>query len=320
MPPIVWRMKTPDSLIAQSPEEVLAAVPYLLGFHPQQSFVVVALRGRRVVFTARADLDHALWEADRLARVVDTNNADALILLGFCEPTAESRDLLADLAELFGDFRIHDLLLSDGERWWSLLCDDADCCPDEGTPYDISTTRFAAAAVAAGLPALPSRAELVQRVTGPIGEVDRQEVRAAFEEVLPDLAGWSAEERCGRIRRLIARYNTSRGLSDTECAELAVLSHDPVARDEMLGRLRRVDAPRQVALWNRVVDRSLPPFEVAPLCLLGLAAWLSGNGALQVICMERAERINAGFSMLSLLNHIHDRAIPPSHWGEGAAA
>lgn len=313
-------MKTPDTLTAQSPEEVLAAVPYLLGFHPQQSFVVVALRGTRVVFTARVDLTYALWEADRLARVVDNNHADALILLGFCEPTTESRDLLADLAELFRDFRIHDLLLSDGERWWSLLCDDPDCCPVEGTAYDISTTRFAAAAVAAGLPALPSRAELVRRVEGPTEDTDVQEVRAAFEEVLPDLAGWSAQERRGRIRRLIARYNTSRGLSDSECAELAVLSHDPVARDEVLGRLRRVDAPRQVALWNRVVDRSLPPFEVAPLCLLGLVAWLSGNGALQVVCMERAERINPGFSMLSLLNDIHDQAIPPTRWDEEAAA
>lgn len=312
-------MKTPDALIAQSPEEVLAAVPYLLTFHPTESFVVVALSGRRVVLSARVDLEHARHEAPRLARVVGENGADALILIGFCRPAVETRALITELMEEFAEFTIRDALLSDGERWWSLLCDDPDCCPPEGTPYDISTTRFAAEAVAAGLPALRNRSELSRQVAGPVAEPDITELRAVFEEVLPELAGWDAAQRRGRIRRLVARYHPSGGLSDTECVQLAVLSHDPIARDEVLSRLRRVDAPRQVALWGQVVNRSLAPFEVGPLALLALAAWLTGNGALQVVCMERAEQINPGFSLLSLLNDIHDRAIPPIRWDEVAA-
>nr|WP_305070542.1 DUF4192 family protein [Micromonospora sp. 4G55] len=43
-------------LTVRSPADLLAAVPYLLGFHPADSVVVVAMRAQRVVFAARADL------------------------------------------------------------------------------------------------------------------------------------------------------------------------------------------------------------------------------------------------------------------------
>ena len=43
-------------LTVRSPADLITAVPYLIGFHPTDSVVVVAMRGRRIVFAARADL------------------------------------------------------------------------------------------------------------------------------------------------------------------------------------------------------------------------------------------------------------------------
>ena len=40
----------------KTPTDVLAVVPYLLGFTPERSIVVIAMRDRRVVFQARADV------------------------------------------------------------------------------------------------------------------------------------------------------------------------------------------------------------------------------------------------------------------------
>lgn len=58
-----WRATLPGMnpsdqppLSLRTPADVIAAVPYLLGFHPADSLVVVALRGKRVVFVARGDL------------------------------------------------------------------------------------------------------------------------------------------------------------------------------------------------------------------------------------------------------------------------
>ena len=46
----------PSQLAVRSPADLIAAVPYLLGFHPADSVVAVALRGRQIIFAARADL------------------------------------------------------------------------------------------------------------------------------------------------------------------------------------------------------------------------------------------------------------------------
>src|SRR5438105_707127 len=63
----MWRMPLAPShqplpepssrLRLSSPEQVLAAVPYLLGFMPSRSLVVLSLRGRQVGLTMRLDLD-----------------------------------------------------------------------------------------------------------------------------------------------------------------------------------------------------------------------------------------------------------------------
>ena len=62
--------------------DLIAAVPYLLGFHPAQSLVVAAMRGERLVFAARCDLPHgdpALRQsADHLAAVLRRQRSEAV--------------------------------------------------------------------------------------------------------------------------------------------------------------------------------------------------------------------------------------------------
>ena len=45
-----------DALTLRSPDALVAAVPYLLGFWPTDSAVVVWLRGGRIMLTQRLDL------------------------------------------------------------------------------------------------------------------------------------------------------------------------------------------------------------------------------------------------------------------------
>jgi len=53
-------------LRVRNPGDLIEAIPYLLGFHPRDSLVVVGLAGTRVSVTARIDLDD-LGEAGMLA-------------------------------------------------------------------------------------------------------------------------------------------------------------------------------------------------------------------------------------------------------------
>jgi hypothetical protein len=62
------------------------------------------------------------------------------------------------------------------------------------------------------------------------------------------------------------------------------------------------------------VARVPPTLAAAPLCLLGMAAWVSGAGALLNCCCERLAEVNPHYSMGRLLADISEKALHPSRW------
>lgn len=166
----------PARLSVRSPADMVAAVPYLLGFHPADSVVVVAVRGRRVVFAARGDLPAPGADpgpaARHLAQVVARQDADAATVVGY-GPAARVTgvvDAIGDALTATGVVVLDALRVTEG-RWFSYLCAEPSCCPPEGTPYDPAASQVSAAAVFAGQVALPDRAALAAQVSpldGPV--------------------------------------------------------------------------------------------------------------------------------------------------------
>ncbi|MEU1234717.1 DUF4192 domain-containing protein [Micromonospora aurantiaca] len=166
----------PARLSVRSPADMVAAVPYLLGFHPADSVVVVAVRGRRVVFAARGDLPAPGADpgpaARHLAQVVARQDADAATVVGY-GPAARVTgvvDAVGDALTAAGLVVLDALRVTEG-RWFSYLCVEPSCCPPEGTPYDPAASQVSAAAVFAGQVALPDRAALAAQVSpldGPV--------------------------------------------------------------------------------------------------------------------------------------------------------
>ncbi|MFD6662768.1 DUF4192 domain-containing protein [Micromonospora chalcea] len=163
-------------LSVRSPADMVAAVPYLLGFHPADSVVVVAVRGRRVVFAARGDLPAPGADpgpaARHLAQVVARQDADAATVVGYGPATRVTGvvDAIGDALTAAGLVVLDALRVTDG-RWWSYLCAEPSCCPPEGTPYDPAASQVSAAAVFAGQVALPDRAALAAQVSPVDGPV-----------------------------------------------------------------------------------------------------------------------------------------------------
>jgi Domain of unknown function (DUF4192) len=308
---------------AQSPDDLLGVVPYLLGFHPTESVVLILLGQRDVMMTARIDAA-ALADPHDLASYLDqvrsSQGALGMVIITYSQQ-AEARESTLALAAALDPAFLVDALLADGSRWWSILC-DGPCCPAEGTPYDEGSNPLSATAVYAGLSALPDRAAVESLVAGPPTEE---------EPALLDLAETAVQQLCCRslasrrrlVRTLVRDAVQDRprpadrpGLSDADCIRLAVLVHDLQVRDVAWAQLRRERAGDHVALWQQVVSRTPPGLAAAPLCLLGMAAWVAGNGALQNCCVERVEQIDPSYTMASLLSDINRRAIPPRCWDE----
>nr|WP_269778604.1 DUF4192 domain-containing protein [Microlunatus antarcticus] len=307
---------------------MLAAVPFLLGFHPQESLVALFLESGRVRLTARYDLgDHLDLD---VADLVDQHRPTGLVLVVYCADADRGRAALRDQAERLTDVDLVDLLLVDGERWWS-LDRSTGCCPSEGNPYAPGDHPLSAEAVWAGLVARPDRAAVVATVGGPdeeewaaLGRLARpirsrlaRESRTARQDALgravvaalPHLeagpaAGADEEGRAARVARL----------DDAACLELALLVRDTLVRDVACALVTREDAPRHLALWQQVVARTPPDLASAPLCLVGVAAWAGGNGTLLNACCERLAELDPRYPMGRLLSDVSRRALPPAWW------
>ena len=89
---------TTNALKLKDPNELLAVIPYLLGFHPTRSLVLVCLSNNRIGLTQRLDLPQDAHDvASALLPSLITENPDAVILVGYETQAGESLPALEAL-------------------------------------------------------------------------------------------------------------------------------------------------------------------------------------------------------------------------------
>jgi hypothetical protein len=309
--------------------DLLAVIPSLVGFHPTESIVAVLMRSGHVALTMRIDLPTTPSVADagaalarQLTAVARDNRVSRIALVGYsAEPLPANRLLTATMDEMArkgSSVELADVYYADGERWWSLTC-SGPCCPLEGTAYDLGSHPYVAEAVYAGMSIEPSRAALREGLLGP----DPAEV-AELEETLAAVLDCLIELDDLRLANSAIQQTVRDSLdraevSDEVCARLALLALNKTVRDHAWAMITHDDADLHAQLWRRVVSRVPPVVSAAPLGLLGMAAWIGGNGALQNVCGERLAEIHPGYTLGEILLDLSNRAVPPSAWDTWAA-
>jgi len=300
------------------PADVLGMVPYLVGFHPDESIVALLLKSGTVVLTMRVNMpppEEATKLAADIAALCDQHGADALVIIGYSVHAEPSRELLMALANQLHSYALKDLLYTDGHRWWSLMC-TATCCPPDGQPYDPSSSSVAAEAVYAGLGVRADRRALESEVSGPPDE-DRDGLHRLAQQESVTLHRSNLPARCALMRTLVESGLASADpVDDSTCARMAVLATDVRVRDVAWSMISWEQGEHHLRLWARVVSRITAPFEAAPLCLMGFCAWVCGHGAMMNCCIERVLEIDPTYSMGQLLDKISRAALPPTVWDE----
>ncbi|WP_250000494.1 DUF4192 domain-containing protein [Actinoplanes sp. M2I2] len=287
------------SIVVRTPADLIAVTPYLLGFHPADSIVVIGMAGRRVSFAGRHDLPPPGSDGvDWLAPLVSRQPVETIALLGFGPPDPVDRTidtLGAALAR--GGLAVRDRLRITDGRWWCLDRPEPDCCPPDGHPVPSPHNPVAAAAIYQGQVALPDRAALAARVASVEGD-DRRRMAAATAEVSIRLGrffapGRSPEallERAGHsaVRLGERTYAAGRSLTFDQTAVLGALVADESVFDYALNRIS--DEPWRVTQWTEVTRRVEAPFVPGPAALLGYSAWRAGLGSLARVAVDRALR------------------------------
>lgn len=316
-------------LSMNAPEEILAAIPYLVGFHVRESVVALVLTGSRVVLTARLDAvrldpDRDRFEAtaveitaERLRVAIEINNGDGLVLVGYHDHVRAMRELLATLACMGSEWLAEggqgliDVLQVSGERWYELLSPEPDA--DRGNSLNRDAVSTAAQAVYFGLNALPDRRSLEQAVAPPAPDQSGP-LEAVFEDKEEEIAALSEEERADLCSDLVD-VAASAKLAQEQYVQLAILMGYLEVRDVVLLETHVANASWRVDVWVQVIRHSIAGHQAGPLGVLAMTAWLSGNGALQVICIQRLREVAPNYRLLKILEQINAAALPPSCWG-----
>lgn len=219
----------PTVVRIRGPQDLPAAVPYLLGFHPESSLVVVATRmPGQVCVTMRVDLppddldekELPAYAAPMIRALRHAGAEDLCVLVYPGVPGAAGvyrlvlpRQALVDgVRDLIvkAGFEVLEALcvIPEGEghdRFWSYLCAGTGCCPPEGRMVEpTAATRIGFGFVSHGRGALPNRAAVVASL-GPV-----QDRRSA--------ALLAAARRLERsAERLLGREEDDPGVEQARC-------------------------------------------------------------------------------------------------------
>jgi len=169
----------------RGPADILAALPYQLGYHPGDAVVVVTLSNRAVGLVQRLDLppvDHESEAVAALLPALTREDADAVLLVGYESTAGESLPVLDAVAEACAGLGLEvvDRLVVRGERWFAPDCEGG-CCPAVGTPMTEPAD-------------VPVVAEFVALEMAPVADRD-----ALSRQLQPD------EERCVQVDVALTR-------------------------------------------------------------------------------------------------------------------
>ncbi|MER7457320.1 DUF4192 domain-containing protein [Micromonospora sp. NPDC126480] len=319
-------MSFPDTkLTVRSPADLVAAVPYLLGFRPADgSIVVIASNHRRIVFAARADLPPSTPAgelADLAASLVPVvrrqQSITDVMLVGY--GTADHIDpALPAVGEAFtaSGIPVRTLLRVTDTRILNLTCDNPDCCPPDGMPFDPTASLVAVQATAAGLVALPDRAAVAARfapVTGAARDSMRRATTAAAARLkVVTGAGAAVLDQVGAhaVRDALRRHKAGEHLTDDEVACLTLLLKRTSVRDLAVDFTQPRD--QHVTFWADITRRADEALVPAPATLLALTAWRCGDGALAAMAADRALQVDPAYQLADLLRQALQAGLPPS--------
>lgn len=311
----------------KTPHDLLAAVPFLIGYHPTDSLVIISVKNDALEMAMRIDypINPPEGTYQLLVSHLKRDHAEAALVVAYEPSNAQNgTEVLQELADAISkeEIPVRELMLVSKNRWRSMLCHDASCCPAEGNPIeDFQNSRIAAEQVANGK-VLPfsnseglshsiSATELANdlnwcaKVIGFRIDVDDPELnikqRDGAEAILL-LADFYIQAGFSRDLDLMARVIGR--LSDIQVRDYALGCHSPETLDAYL------------KMWRDLM-RIAPPKFVAPVASLFAAiSYENGEGALAHRALDRAIEDDPEYSLSRLLRRIFSSGWPPSGFAQ----
>ncbi|MFF9431617.1 DUF4192 domain-containing protein [Streptomyces sp. NPDC014746] len=337
-----------QQITLRGPAELADALPFVLGFHPTDSVVLVALHGEHGRFGGRVRLgiprSPREWAstADHLAECLVEGGArsgarpDGIVVF-LCQDPAPGetgrrvmerlRPFAQRLRTACGalDIPVYEALCITDGLYFSYCCPDQRCCPPDGTPLALNgTSVMAAAATYAGVQVRGTQREMEARLKprgGPRDEEQRAALDAAAAAIVPRIVEGAEDQgrqevreaTLGLAREILRRFADPgrRGPEGPGAAGGRVVAAAPVRTPSQV-RSVLPGRPAASTASGDAADDGLVTTEEAAALVLGLQDRVTRDRAAE--WMEGWE----GTAALRLWRVLARRCVPP--YQEHAAA
>ncbi|GGQ83588.1 DUF4192 domain-containing protein [Couchioplanes azureus] len=289
--------------VLRTPEDLLAAVPFLLGYHPADAIIALyAKDGDRIPAVSSISVDaptdvivHHLRDA--LMR----NGFRRMYLVGYAPVSA--RDKLNAIAHTLDATTVVDcrLLVTDG-RYYCLF-DSCPCTPAEGTAFDSTTSTITTNLIVRGHVALPSKKHLTDLVKSDTQTQTR--ISTILAELPPE-----APDPVAVVSRCMTTAASGIRLTDEQAAQLAVALRTRSGRTAAW--LATDDHMWQRDLWLDMTRRIPDPYVTTPANLAAWAAWRHGDATLAWAAVTRAARVTPNNELSLLIATLLSSQINPA--------
>jgi hypothetical protein len=310
-----------------SAHDLITAVPFLIGFHPTNSVVLISVKdgaiglAMRIDVPARLDID----AIDLLAHHFIRDQAQTALLVAYMPDTRDDGDsLLISLGAglMRNGVYIQESIVVRGGRYRSIICRDNTCCPPAGKAMpEIDKSEIAAEHVIAGIPMPYSDiADLIETIAPEASsfnlswtdEVNRFRIDEDAEE-LTELR----RDGVDTMDLLLDEYRMGKGPSDRILvARMIGRMSDVQVRDYAMGVHNEDTYDLYFTMWRELL-RLAPRGYVAPIaCIVAAMAYENGDGALAQKALDRAFADDEQYPLASLLRRVFNAGWPPESFSQ----
>ncbi len=326
-----------ESVSISSPAGILAFIPHMLGRTPENSFVLISMRGNTLGATLRLDAPAAVAPRDYARRAVsyltaDTEATGALLVAYTDDPGTNGQRPFHPYTEALiqeletADMPLRDAWLVTSTGWGNLLCDDQACC----TTHPLDTIIDSAL-----------NAELIYRGSNPAGVPDpapftgnpgraaaiaRQIPQHAPDDLTDVIGAWDAALASGTAPAEETAVTMLAALQNATVRDYlltAVITEDPAIRGNVpvMGKVfmgvvtaapdwDRVD--RAQDLGHRLLSETPDGYRAPLLFMIGWLHWYKGSSSDAIHYLSLATADVPGYRLAELMTTLINRgALAP---------
>lgn len=264
-------------LIIRGPEDLLSAIPYIIGYHPSDDMVIIGLRDRDYAASFRCDLWPPGAPCPITPGLLRSMGIDTALIAAY-GTEGDADHAIAHILGILPAARIApaEILAVTGNRYY-----DHNTPGTRTRPVPGPTTAIAVGLTAAGYGALPDKTAFARHLDhrpSPFTVSVAAAITRLRRTPIAEIHRW-AREVLADTHRLPNADGTAALLLALRDHELAIEAAVPVAPGELTAR---------IPLLTHLLRHSTGRHRTAPAALLAEHAMRAGNGGLARLALQHA--------------------------------